>query len=234
MAEFLQRTVGVHGGPSRPPPPAGDDRLASWGAGHPRRGRVASGLVVGLVLAGFGCTTMHPLGRADDPATLAAVERATEGRETRARIEPLAGAPAPNLGDPVRAVSRDGLLVVPDSSPPTLAPASRKMLVAPAASPPTLVPLARVRSVSTYDHARGARQGAVTGGVPLAIIGGVLGTLLYQTWTPTCSDGCGDQRPNGAELTLGFAALFGAFGAVVGAGLGAIAGHEDRYVLAPE
>jgi hypothetical protein len=215
MAAILQNTLAMRRSRARTPASRGDDCCASNAVGHLRRGAVARGLVGGVVALTFGCATTHQLGSALAPATLAALDRATAGREAFAHVEPFPGERPHVPGDRVQTVTREGLLV------------------APAATAPVLLPLTRVGSVSTYDHARGARDGALVGGISLALLGGVLGAVLYETWVPTCSDGCA-TKPDGAQLTLGFAAVFGVVGALAGAGLGVLSGHEDRYVLTHE
>jgi hypothetical protein len=171
-------------------------------------------LVAGVVVLTFGCRTTHQLGRASDPRTFAALEKVTTRAGVYAHVETLKGVAPRVPGDPVRGLTRDGFIV------------------APVLAPDTLVPFARVRSVSTYDRGRGARDGALALGLPALVIGGVIGALIVNAHA-TCSDGC--PGPRGITPTVfGLAGLVGVGGAVLGAGFGALAGHEDRYVIAPE
>jgi MYXO-CTERM domain-containing protein len=189
-------------------------RRASEASGHSRRGRVCRCAVVGLVAFTFGCSTTHALGRIADPGTVTELERLTARPGTYARIEPLPGAPRRSPGDPVRALTRDGLVIAAFTAPPEV------------------VPLARVRSVSTYDHLRGMRDGALALGIPGFIVGATLAEILINRKN---TDGCGDCQaepgPEPVPTFFGLAGLFGLCGALLGAGLGALAGHEDRYVI---
>jgi hypothetical protein len=160
--------------------------------------------------------TTHDLGHLGDPATLVALQRVTARPGTFARVEPLDGGRSPPIAAPVRAVTSDGLLVGYASGAQALAP------------------LARVRSVSTYDRRRGARDGAVGLGLVTLVVAGTVAALLASR---SNTDGCGDcqarAEPNPALMFFGVGGLFGLAGAIVGGGLGALAGHEDRYVVAP-
>jgi hypothetical protein len=179
-------------------------------SGHSRRAWVV------VIVASFGCTTTHALGRIGDPATLVALRQATAHPGAFARVEPLGGGRPPAVGAPVRALTGDGLLVGDASGAQTLAP------------------LARVRSVSTYDRLRGARDGAVVLGVVTFVLVGTAAALLASR---SSTDGCGDcqshAEPSPALVFFGAGGLFGLAGALLGGGLGALGGHEDRYVVAP-
>ncbi len=163
----------------------------------------------------FACSTTHDLGRASDPGTFVELEKVTARSDAYAHVEPLPGVPPRLPGQLVRRLVRAGVVVGPTAS-----------------AAPGLVPFARVRSISTYDHLRGTRDGALALGLPALVVGGVLGALLYNLGS-NCSDGCG-RRDDPVLLVGGLGGLFGLCGAVFGAGLGALAGHEDRYVITPE
>jgi hypothetical protein len=177
-------------------------------------------LVACVVLLAFGCRTTHELGPIGDPGTLAAIEEVTAQADVYAHVEPLAGArdrPPPSAaraGGRVRGLAPDGIVVEP------------------LGEPRAVVPFARVRSVSSYDHARGAWRGALFVGLPVFLLATVF-TGFYAYGVSNCSDGCGGPS-NPVPLVLGIGALAGLGGAIVGAGLGAVAGYEDRYVVAPQ
>lgn len=181
-----------------------------------RRGRVARGLLVGLVAPTLACTTTHRLGRLGDTATLPALAAAAARPDALAHVETLPGVSPRSPGDPVRALSRDGIVVAATSGPTVL------------------VPFARVRSVSTYDHARGARDGALVLGLAAFAVGAAAGLVLANHHN---TDGCGDcqaEPPRDPALYFfGVGGALGLVGAVIGAGLGGLAGHEDRYVISP-
>jgi hypothetical protein len=92
--------------------------------------------------------------------------------------------------------------------------------------------MSRVASVSRYDHARGARDGAIGGGLT-GLVAGLAFTALVTTSRSSCSDDC-PPPPNGATLALRAGGLFALIGAAFGALLGAARGHEDRFVVAPD
>ena len=131
-----------------------------------------------------------------------------------ARVETLPSARLHVPGERVQTLTSDGVVV------------------ARAAQPSVLLPFASLRSLGTYDHLRGARDGALVLGLPALVIGGVFGALL-NALRSNCSDGCGD-RHDPVPLVFGMAGLFGLCGALLGGGVGALAGHEDRYLIAPE
>lgn len=97
-----------------------------------------------------------------------------------------------------------------------------------AAGAPAFLPADSVPSVSTFDPWRGARDGALALGLPLA-----LAAVLVGTFTPVGHDQCVDGCPPVNVEGFKAGAAVGALLVVLGAGVGALAGHEDRYVFAP-
>jgi purine-cytosine permease-like protein len=86
-----------------------------------------------------------------------------------------------------------------------------------------------VASISTYPRARGARDGAIAGGLVGFTVGFTFGILLGAL-TSTSEGG---ERPDPAIVGLKVGGGLGAIVALLGAGLGALAGHEERFDLAP-
>jgi hypothetical protein len=93
-----------------------------------------------------------------------------------------------------------------------------------------LVPSSAVESVSTYDHVRGARDGALILGIPTFVVAAVLGGLYAAGIASGCADEC-PPPPDPVTFGLRVGAIYGLTAAAVGAALGAAAGHEDRYVF---
>ena len=90
------------------------------------------------------------------------------------------------------------------------------------------VPATHVESVSTYDHRRGALEGAV----PAAAVGFVVGFVLRTFVVPrSCAvdDPCDQSRPIGEGVKIG--ALVGAVTGLIGGALGGAVGHETRYEI---
>jgi len=98
---------------------------------------------------------------------------------------------------------------------------------------PVRVPLTEVLSVSTYDHARGALDGAVALGAVGFALGFAGGALMIPQ---TCNDdgSCNTSIPVMTRLHWGavVGAVFGAVTAALGAAVGAIEGHETRNEIA--
>lgn len=167
-------------------------------------------LIAGTLLG--GCTTTHALGRIDDPGVRAEVDAVAGKGDAFLHVWPPPGARRLLVGDRVTGVVPLGLVVEPKGGSQLL------------------VPREQVQSLSRYDHAHGARNGAIGGGLVGFAIGLTLGIMLSNLSTQ-CSDYCGhsDTGPPIIEV----AAVVGAIGALLGGGFGALAGHEDRFVLAP-
>jgi len=176
------------------------------------RGRARA--IVAAIAAGVlpvGCTTTHLLGRIDDPGVREQIDAiAADGDAILHVREPPRPRP-PSFGERVKGVTPDGLIVEPTRGQPLL------------------IPRERVRSLSRYYHARGAGDGAIGGGLAGLIIGVTLGTLLTIS-RPGCSDGC-SQGPDTVPIAALGGLILGGIGAVLGAGLGAAGGHEERFEI---
>jgi hypothetical protein len=191
-------------------PAFGGWRPASRAVGHSRHDRGVRGLVAWTLFVSFGCTTTHALGRFDDPGTLATLKKATANQSTFALVAAIPRARQPPQGYPVSAVAADGI----------------RLQLAP--GPSTLVQPAALQFVRTYDHLRGTRDGALALGIPAFVVGVTWGALIAGL-----QGGCADQcppPPDPFREAVGLGAVLGLVGAVLGAGLGALAGHEERYV----
>jgi hypothetical protein len=173
---------------------------------------------VAVVLAGSvtlaACTTTHTLGRLDDPAERARVEEIIAYRTTYAEVTPVLS----RYPEPPRVVG--------------ITSAGLQLEPYPRATP-VVVPGARVQYLVTYDHLRGARDGALALGIPTFVVGALAGLLLFETLSSSCTGGCRDSNSSdGLKVGLAVGGIAGFFAAAVGAGFGALAGHEDRYVPA--
>jgi hypothetical protein len=207
----MQERASRQTGPASPA--LGGWRPASRAVGHSRHDRGAAGLVAFLLVASFGCTTTHALGRLSDPGTLTTLQKATANQSTFALVAAIPRARQPPQGYPVSAIAVDGI----------------RLQLAP--GPSTLVQPAALQFVRTYDHVRGARDGALALGIPALVVGVPLGALIAASQSGRCADAC-PRPPDPFYEAVGVGAVLGLVGAVVGAGLGALAGHEERYVLA--
>jgi hypothetical protein len=218
LAAFVQhgRIMPAQAHHRRPVSPEGRYRPASDGAGPARRGRAGGALITVVAFAALGCRTTHDLGRASDPATYAELEKICAGSDVHAHVQMLPGTPPGASADRVQKLTPDGLWTVP------------------IAEPATLVPLSRVRWVSRYDHAHGARNGALIGGIlALLVSGTIVGLGIYAGEKNLAADGgraLSDPKVLGPALAL----LGGVAGALVGAGIGGLVGYEDRYIIVPE
>jgi hypothetical protein len=180
-----------------------------------RQERGSLALVVAAVITSYGCATTHQLGPATDGATLEELGRVVEQPGTVARVEPLPGAGPSAPALPIESVGPEGV---------TLHTVAR----------PTVVPLAEVRSISTYSRGRGARDGALIAGIPTFVVTAVLTALLLSAIDRSIESDGGDtpSTQKQALVVLGVSTGVGLAGALVGAGVGALAGHEDRYIVA--
>jgi hypothetical protein len=155
---------------------------------------------------------MHPLGRLDDPAERARVQDIIAHETTYAEVTP--GVIQYNGLPRVVGITSAGLQVQPYPR-----------------ATPVVVRGAQLRYISTYDHLRGARDGALAAGIPTFVVGGLLGLLIFKAASTTCIDGCPQSNSgDGLTVALAIGGVAGLVAAAFGAGFGAIAGHEDRYV----
>jgi len=182
----------------------------SDGTPHRRRSRhFCQAFAVLAALGPAACSTTHDLGRVGEPATMAQIEALAAEPGTTVAVTPL---PGRHLLGPTYAVA---------------ASSANGLMVSVGGDPPRLVSYDRVRSLSRVDRLRGARDGALVVGVSSFVLGFVLGGAAASI------PGCCAQRSNPAIVGLEVGGVAALVGAVVGGGLGALAGHQDRYVLAP-
>ena len=92
------------------------------------------------------------------------------------------------------------------------------------------VPLSQVQSVSTYDHGRGAIDGALTAGGVGFLLGFGMGFILGST--SSCAADAPCPRPSPVIGGIAGGAVAGALFAAIGAAMGAVRGHETRYDIA--
>jgi hypothetical protein len=168
-----------------------------------------------VVAATFGCSTTHHLGRASEAATVAALTDAARQPGAYVQVDPLPGDRygGPWSGYRIRDVDDDGVWLA-SPGPPIV-----------------IVPFARVRSITTRDHAEGARVGALVGGIAGFVLLGTVGAYFARQDEIAARDGGGG--PDSPAFVVVVAALGGLVGGLIGAGLGGVAGYEDRYVVAP-
>jgi hypothetical protein len=162
----------------------------------------------------MGCTTTTSL----EPAANSTFEQAVEHLATQPGASAHVTTPVPPLRPiidqtgPYRIVSHEpGWLTLSDHRS-----AAR-------------VPLTQVQSVSTYDHGRGAIDGALTaGGVGLLLgfgTGFILGSISYCAADNPC------PRPSPVIGGIAGGAAVGTLFAAIGAAIGAVRGHETRYAI---
>jgi hypothetical protein len=161
-----------------------------------------------------GCTTTTRLGPAGDAATSQTIEDLAARPDAYARVaagapvlQPIADedAPHPILGH------EPGWLTLSEHGP-------------------VRVPLVQLRSVSTYDHARGAIDGALAAGGVGFVLGFAAGT--YAASQSTCAVDAPCQRPSNVVRGLEVGAVVGLITGGLGATVGAVIGHERRYEMA--
>jgi len=183
------------------------------GPRHPCRGR-SRGLA--LLCAGallVGCTTTHTLGRIDDPGVRAEVDAVAASGDAVMHLRHPTETHPPPFGDRVTAVTPLGLVIEPTRGQPQI------------------IAREQVGSLSRYNHARGAKEGAIGGGIVTFFVAATLTLFLAAAFSSGCSDGC--SHPDYGTLAFEAGGIFGAMGALLGAGIGALAGHEDRYEISP-
>ena len=168
-------------------------------------------------LGGGACSATHALGPSVDPGTVAQLDALAARPGTTVEVVPLPGPPelTPSYG--VTVATAEGLKVSTGDGPPQL------------------ISYDRVRSLSTVDRLHGARNGAL--GVGLLSFG--LGFIFGREFDPgplcdkpSTGGGC-PPPPNTTVQGLKIGGVAALIGAAVGGALGALAGYEDRYVLAP-
>jgi hypothetical protein len=159
-------------------------------------------------LATVACSTTHDLGPIGDPATMAQLDKLAAQPGTTAVVTPLSGRHLkPTLA--VTAATPTGLMVSVGGDPPTM------------------LAYDRVNSVTHLDRLHGARNGALVGGLSFFGLGFLLGGASVSL------PGCCSSSPSPAKVGLGVGAVSALIGAIVGGGLGALAGYRDHYVLTP-
>lgn len=163
--------------------------------------------LLGLTLA--ACTTTHQLGRIGDPATTTQVATVASRPGAVAEVTPLPGR----------------LTLTPALGVLRADPAG--LVVSVGGAPPATLPYTQLAALNTYDPLRGARDGALLVGIPAFVLGFAFTRLLVVPLR-CCSTDNSETTP-----ALKAGAVVRLAGAVVGAALGALAGHRDRYVIAP-
>jgi len=164
----------------------------------------------------MACTTTARLGLAGDPGTARAIEELAAQPDAYARV-----AEPPPLVQPIYSVHTPFPIVGHEPGWLTLSKPGG----------PVRVPLTQVRSVSTYDHARGALDGAAVLGAVGFVLGFAVGALVIPQ---TCGNDCNTSIPVTTQLHWGavVGAVVGAVAAGLGATVGAIQGHETRNEIA--
>jgi len=168
-----------------------------------------------VALGAASCMTMtpHRLGPVADPATEHQIDQLAAQEETFAEIQKPAEPLDPRLGAYRVLGSQPGVLMLESRSAPVP------------------VPLTQLVSISRFDRARGAYQGAVRAGAGGFFVGLLTGTVSAVADQP----GDGTSRPNPAVRGLEYGLVTGVVGAALGAAMGATLGrgHEDRYWPSP-
>jgi hypothetical protein len=159
------------------------------------------------------CTTTHDLGRLGDPGTRQQIDTLAARPGTTAQVTPLPGAKTRLPAYRVTASAENGLMLSAGSGQAAL------------------IPYSQIQYLSTFDHARGARDGAVALGLVGLAFGVALGVLVSNIRSD-CSDGC-PQGPDAGDVVFRAGGLFALIGAALGGAIGAAAGHQDEYVLRP-
>jgi len=181
--------------------------------------RIPGLLTLAVTVAGLAaCTTTARLGLAGDPGTVRAIDELAEQPDAYARV-----AEPPPLVEPIYSVHAPSPILGHEPGWLTLSKAGG----------PVRVPLSQVVSVSTYDHARGALDGAAVLGAVGFVLGFAGGALMIPQ---ECNaDGfCDTSIPVTTRLQWGavVGAVVGAVAAGLGATVGAIQGHETRNEIA--
>ena len=186
---------------------------------HSRRGRARElGALLAAATLMVGCTTTHALGRIDDPRVRAEVDAIAAPGDAivHMRHPPALPATTPRtgpqpFGERVTGVIPQGLIIEPSRGQP--------LLVTPD----------QVTSLSRYDHLRGARDGAIGGGLAGFTVGLVFGIVLTNAGNSGCSDNCAMYQKDPVEVGFKAGVIFAGIAALLGAGFGALGGHEDRF-----
>ena len=169
-------------------------------------------LAAGALLG--GCTTTHTLGRIDDPGVREEVDAIAAGGDAIMHMRHPPGTRPPPFGERVTGVSAPGLVIEPTRGQPVL------------------VAREQVSWLSRYDHARGASDGLIAGGLAGFLVGLTLGVLLTATAGPHCTDYCGND-PDPVAVGFEAGAIMGGIAALFGAAVGALGGHEERFEITP-
>ena len=170
-----------------------------------------------LVAAGallVGCTTTHTLGRIDDPGVREEVDAIAAGGGAIVHMRHPPGTRPPPFGERVTGVSAPGLIIEPTRGQPVF------------------VGREQVESLSRYDHARGAGDGAIAGAVVGFLVAFTLGALVTAGTDSGCSDDCGN-KPDPVSVGSKAGVILGGITAVLGAAIGALGGHEERFEITP-
>jgi hypothetical protein len=160
-----------------------------------------------------GCTTTHTLGRIDDPGVREQVDAIAAGGDATMHMRHPPGTRPPPFGETVAGVAPAGLIIEPTRGHPVF------------------IGREQVQSLSRYHHARGAGDGAIAGSVAGFLVGLTFGILLAAAATG-CSDGCG-SGPDPVSVGAKAGLIIGGIGALFGAAVGVLGGHEERYEITP-
>ncbi|HVV49559.1 MAG TPA: hypothetical protein VHO06_07865 [Polyangia bacterium] len=155
------------------------------------------------------CSTTHDLGPAADPATMSRIEALASEPGTTASVTPLPGRHGLHPTYAVTAATANGLMVSVGGDPPAL------------------LSYDRVRSLNRRDRLHGARNGGLAVAAVAFAVGFIVGAGA------TAFPACCAPPPSPARIGLEVGGVSALVGAVVGGAFGALAGYQDRYVLAP-
>jgi hypothetical protein len=175
-------------------------------------GRRVACLAAAILLS--GCTTTHVLGPIKDEGVRADVDAIAARGDATVRVRPVPGTRPPPFGERVTGIAEPGLIIEPTRGQPLL------------------VAREQVASLSRYDHPRGAGDGAIGGGIAGFAVGFLVLALMTNAGSSACTDGCGD-RPDPVANGLGAGLILGGITAILGAALGLLGGHEERFEITP-
>jgi hypothetical protein len=175
------------------------------------RGRVQELVALLAATALIGCTTTHTLGRIDDPGVREQIDAIAAGGDALVHIRHPPGTRPPPFGETVTGVTAPGLIIETTRGQPVF------------------IRREQVQSLSRYHHARGAGDGAIAGSLAGFLVGVTLG-ILAAAFTE-CSDGC--SRPDPVSVGAKAGVILGGIGALFGAAVGVLGGHEERYEITP-
>jgi hypothetical protein len=164
-----------------------------------------------------GCTTTHVL-HLGDPQTPRRMNEMVLSPGTVAALVPIPHAPPPALKYDVVGPATGGLLVSDGSGVPTFARSDD------------------IQRLETIDRSRGARDGALVGGVPAFFLGFGLAVAMEHSAENTQGSSSPSMQASAPQVSgsaLAVGLIFMAVGAGVGALYGAAAGHHDVYIVEP-